>query len=520
LKSWIQKTDNSEIPVEIKKELLDIVQRYRYFRYLYRKLVEQLENKTRTDKEYEIIENLIKKLEKMTKIETEIFKNLWAFKAFYYQKIKWFEYEIIAHKQRFITHLSQKLQKLKAGRKNQTTSSAKRNISRSAEKTLFSTLEFVLSIKKEIRSFLSNKISDANISAQILKQKKSHIKSILEYSRKDSNYMLTGELLTAWETELKLKFGSRFNRLKKLFDKYRQTNNILSRRHWVLYNHPNLKLDYFKNIDTLEKAYWFGLLFADGSVYLHSSKNRHGKVYKSLAISLQLSIRDGLLVKRFIEAIGFNPKLVKYQKRIVIDKKSGEQRFIRSFRVRFYDKLFAENMIKNGYILGKKSDKIRLPQLANRRLYLAFLLGFFDGDGKQGTTRITTNSKLFLTDIKNHFGIESKITTYEYKSESGEMRTSYRLYLRADLFNEMLGNYSLSLPRKRVKLIDIKQAHELQIPTPFSGPVKFKFAKKELKKLIQTMSQGEISELHEERFGIPISRSLVSYWCRKWDIKT
>lgn len=125
-----------------------------------------------------------------------------------------------------------------------------------------------------------------------------------------------------------------------------------------------------------------------------------------------------------------------------------------------------------------------------------------------------------MSDIKALFGLKKKLGTYVYESKSGELKTSYRLHLGADLFNEMLDNYNLSLPRKRVKFIDTKLARKLMIPTPLSGPVKFKFSKEDLEALIQTVSKSKITELHEKRFRIPISRSLVFFWCKKWGIKS
>jgi len=375
----------------------------------------------------------------------------------------------------------------------------------------------VLDIKKEVCKMLSDYISNENLSTQILKQKKSHIKSILYYSRKDPEYLLTEKLLTDWETHFKAKFGD-INRLKKHFEKYRISNKIQQRRHWVLYHHPNLKLNYFKNIDSLEKAYWFGLLYADGSVYINKSR-KSNKTYRSYTIGLELNVRDGILVKKFINAIGFNPKCVQYYKKIVIHENTVASRVIRIFRVRFADKLFAQNMINNGYILGNKHNKLRLPKLANRDLYLAFLLGFFDGDGKQGTTRITTSSKLLLEDIKSLFGLTCKIYTYKYINKAGKERISYRLHLGADLFIEMLDNFGQSLLRKRKKFIGKKLARKLKIPTRFSGPVKFKFSKDDLEKLVSTMSYSNIARSHQIKFGIKISPDTVRYWVNKWQIK-
>jgi len=57
------------------------------------------------------------------------------------------------------------------------------------------------------------------------------------------------------------------------------------------------------------------------------------------------------------------------------------------------------------------------------------------------------------------------------------------------------------------------------IPTRYSGPVKFKFSKEELKRLILTMSSSKIAALHKERFGIKITPRTVKYWVDKWKIK-
>ena len=70
-----------------------------------------------------------------------------------------------------------------------------------------------------------------------------------------------------------------------------------------------------------------------------------------------------------------------------------------------------------------------------------------------------------------------------------------------------------------MKLIDSKLAQQLMIPTRYSGPVKFKFSKEELKLLINKMSNLKIAALHEKRFGIKISHGTVKYWYNKWDIK-
>jgi hypothetical protein len=46
--------------------------------------------------------------------------------------------------------------------------------------------------------------------------------------------------------------------------------------------------------------------------------------------------------------------------------------------------------------INQKSKKITLPELKTYDLYLAFLLGYFDGDGETGTSKIHSVSPIFL----------------------------------------------------------------------------------------------------------------------------
>jgi hypothetical protein len=107
------------------------------------------------------------------------------------------------------------------------------------------------------------------------------------------------------------------------------------------------------------------------------------------------------------------------------------------------------HLINHGFVVGKeKSKSIELPHLDSRELYLAFLLGYYDGDGKVGTTIITSGSIRFINQIKQHFNILHKI----WRTDSEWDGIGYNIYLGMDLMREMLANYKNSLPRKRSNL--------------------------------------------------------------------
>ncbi|MFW9829145.1 MAG: hypothetical protein ACFFEY_16335 [Candidatus Thorarchaeota archaeon] len=210
--------------------------------------------------------------------------------------------------------------------------------------------------------------------------------------------------------------------------------NIQKKYQHIYRFHPNINLDYFKVIDTKEKAYWLGWLFAEGWLSLQKEGIRFG---------VEISIKEEILIDRFINAIGFNPKYKKY-------------RYNTKVGIRLLNAQFTNNLMKHGFIIGRaKSKSIQLPNLNSEELYLAFLLGYYDGDGKVRTSRINCGSKKFLIQILQLFDLNYKITK---KTSGGPIEgreingVCFEMGLGKDLFNLMLDNYQFSLPRKRIYL--------------------------------------------------------------------
>ena len=195
--------------------------------------------------------------------------------------------------------------------------------------------------------------------------------------------------------------------------------------------HPNLKENYFHKINTKEKAYWLGFLFADG--YIETRNNL------PFRLGLEIGQDEEFIVDRFIQALGLNPEAKKYIKRS------------NTVLIRFANKSIVNNLVHHG-VIPRKSKLIELPNLDSRKLYLAFLLGFFDGDGKTGTTRIVTGSLKFLEHIQEKYNLNFKIYR---KNSPGYFKGNliggkgYSMCLGAKLFNEMMENYKESMPKKR-----------------------------------------------------------------------
>ena len=115
--------------------------------------------------------------------------------------------------------------------------------------------------------------------------------------------------------------------------------------------------DIFEVIDTEEKAYWLGFLYADGCV---SSGNRND-------IELSLKLSDVHHVEKFKNFIGFEGKLITDSYRC---------------RVTFKNKKIKSNLIKLG-CTPKKSLTLTFPDENQVPEYLIrhFIRGYFDGDG-------------------------------------------------------------------------------------------------------------------------------------------
>lgn len=125
--------------------------------------------------------------------------------------------------------------------------------------------------------------------------------------------------------------------------------------------------NYFEKIDTSEKAYWLGFLYADGYVY-----DRKGFSYR---LELGLAARDLGHLHKFRYCIGSNKKIttkpVKCRGKEYMSKK-----------ITIYGEEFISNLINKGVVPRKSliltyPDRSILPEKFDN----AFIRGYFDGDG-------------------------------------------------------------------------------------------------------------------------------------------
>lgn len=126
--------------------------------------------------------------------------------------------------------------------------------------------------------------------------------------------------------------------------------------------------DYFNEIDTAEKAYWLGFLYADGCI----TRFYKGEKLKSMSLELTLKDEDcGHLIK-FNNALEGN---VPIQHRIIAEKYKADRIVINSTKM-------CRDLIKLG-CTPTKSLTLEFPNndIVPSIFINDFIRGYFDGDG-------------------------------------------------------------------------------------------------------------------------------------------
>lgn len=178
--------------------------------------------------------------------------------------------------------------------------------------------------------------------------------------------------------------------------------------------------DCFENIDTEEKAYWLGFLWADGNISKHA-----------IFLELQGSDVDHLI--KFRNFLGNN-----YQE---FDKTKGN-----CIRLRANSKKIIEDLIKLGF--GLKDDRVVIPELSPELLN-HFIRGYFDGDGH---IRVKDN-RFEGCDISGRIMFIDNLNKHvNFEREELHSTNSKRIYAHKktalDFINKLYINSTVYLDRK------------------------------------------------------------------------
>ena len=175
----------------------------------------------------------------------------------------------------------------------------------------------------------------------------------------------------------------------------------------------NVNEKYFENIDTQEKAYWLGFLYADGCV-----SERYDKKGNRKGAFMELSLKkdDEEHLRSFLYDIGANYP-IKNRTVLCRGKEFGAVRTIIS------NTEFCKHLIAHGCVPNKTF--VLQPPDIDDALVPHFIRGYFDGDGSLSFNNDTKSralsllgTKALLEFIKEKSGISKNIHVHKVKDEN------------------------------------------------------------------------------------------------------
>lgn len=176
----------------------------------------------------------------------------------------------------------------------------------------------------------------------------------------------------------------------------------------------NFNQDYFKVIDTEDKAYFLGLLYADGNVYM--KRNR---------VQITLVNIDSYILDKFSEVTESTAKLYndrdKYSK-VILDSK-----------------ILCEDIIKLG-CFPNKSLTLKFPteEQVPAHLLHHFIRGYFDGDGHVSLHKKLVNpyyyinitsSEEFIIKLKDVLKEQGIVTGTSYKRYKDKETSAHTVFV-------------------------------------------------------------------------------------------
>lgn len=198
---------------------------------------------------------------------------------------------------------------------------------------------------------------------------------------------------------------------------------------WVNNHLPkkNRRFDdhYFDIIDSPDKAYWLGLIYADGWVTSRKVPNGNGGERLTYEFGIELDSGDEYILDALNESLGGVHTITRRHriKNIAGFNKPSES-FTSSLRV--YSKNICLGLNDNG-VDYHKTQKDTFPMVSDH-LFLDFLRGYIDGDGCLYVMRnylvvnITNANKFGLEFIRNKLRDQYNIDTRVYSENARKHR--------------------------------------------------------------------------------------------------
>lgn len=167
--------------------------------------------------------------------------------------------------------------------------------------------------------------------------------------------------------------------------------------------------NFFEELNTQEKAYWLGFIYADGWVCLSDVNAELG---------IELAAIDDPHLHKFKEALrAESTEIVTAWKPENYVKSIGRTiRATETSKIRLYSKNLVEDLISHGVHLRKTYEEKSPDFKYSEDINLAIIRGFYDGDGGidiNGQVKFTAYRKEFLLKLQEYlhsnFGVEGRV---------------------------------------------------------------------------------------------------------------
>lgn len=260
---------------------------------------------------------------------------------------------------------------------------------------------------------------------------------------------------------------------KKYGINYKTLHKYLKLNHIEINHHQNgssFRSDFFKHIDSEEKAYWLGFLYADGYV---SSKGN--------AVGLGVALKDIEHLQKYNSSLHYRKGL-----KVSITHQFGDKNNTKNtngdtlymVRTIIKNQELRNNLVSKGCIPNKslvlKFPNINIFEAPNlekqRELIMHFIRGYFDGDGTLGLYKhsvkipkleeslMFVGTKSFLSEIQKYLGVgyliqKKNCSQYTYRlsySTKKAFIAAQLMYSNANLYLERKYNIYLKMCRNRI----------------------------------------------------------------------
>lgn len=323
----------------------------------------------------------------------------------------------------------------------------------------------------QINDIVSLYVNDKKSARSIAKLFKCDAKTITSILRKNNISIIhrPSKIAQLPEQEILQNYHSKLFSITDLANKYNTSramiykilsqHNIQHTANFDLLSKYTLNKLYFDNIDTEDKAYFLGLLYADGNNY-----TKNGRI----AISLQEE--DKYILESFNKAVKSNRGLT------LRERNSKNNKHKNQYRLDIVNRYMSEQLDKLGCV-NAKSLTLRFPTEQQVPTYLLrhFIRGLWDGDGCISVLTSDTYKRHFRSSITstlnvcqniqyillNTFNINSSIRDYSCNNITKNLNISG--FINNSIFLSWLyQDCNFYLERKMQKyLLGIKEAEKI-----------------------------------------------------------